>query len=111
MRGEGGERTFGGGSEGGKDVAGAVDLGGAAEGAELGGKPFRALLLEEGGSGDAAELLMDVVDPLLFAGEPEEQVAGVAGLQDLVQGASRGEVCGHSFEFNLRRRQGVEIFG
>jgi hypothetical protein len=59
----------------GDDVAAAVDTGDAAQGAELGEHPFGAALLKERGRGDAAQLEVLLVDPLLVADEPGEGVA------------------------------------
>ena len=70
-----GQRHIGAASGGGDHIAGAVDVRVPAEGAELVEEPRGALLLHEGGRRDAAELEMDLVDPLFLAGEPLETVA------------------------------------
>ena len=81
----GGEGDVGAVAFGGDDVAGAVDDGVPAEGAELVGEPGGALLLEEGGGGNAAELQVDLVDPLLLAGEPLETLAHAAVFREFAQ--------------------------
>ena len=63
---------------GGDHVAGAVDGGGPSQGLELFQKPGGAILFEECGGGDAAELEVGLVDPLFFAGEPLEAFANAA---------------------------------
>ena len=53
----------------GDHVAGAIDARDAAEGAELRQHPLGALLFEESGRGNAAELQLLFGDPLLVAGK------------------------------------------
>ena len=81
VRGEGDVR--GGSAFDGDDVAGAIDGGVPAEGAELLEKPGGAFLLEKGGGGHAAELKVLLVDPLLLAGEPLEALADAAVIGQL----------------------------
>ena len=63
-----------------------------AEGAELVEHPLGAVLFKKSGGGDAAELQVLLVDPLLFAREPLQRVA------------KNGVVYGSSHAFGERYR-------
>ena len=62
----------------GNDVAGAVDLGVAAQRAELLGHPLGALLFEEGGGGNSAQREVLFVNPELLAGEEGQALPDAA---------------------------------
>ena len=110
MGGEKDERPLRGGSEGDEDVAGAVDAGVPAERAALGGEPVGALLFEKSWRGDAAELEVNVVDPLFFARKPLERLADAGTPGDFAGGRRRGNgIRRHriSLAAMKRRREGV----
>ena len=67
--------TYGCFAGGGEHVAGAIDGGFPAGGAELFQKPGGALLFQKGGRRNAAELQVDFVDPLLLARETLQALA------------------------------------
>ena len=83
VRGEGDQRAFTGGIEERDHVAGAVDLGVAAVALELRGHPLGAAVLEEGRRGDAAQLEVLLVDPLLLAREPLQRLANSTRLRQV----------------------------
>src|SRR5690242_10837686 len=56
-------------------VTGAIDAGDASVFTELREHPFGALLLEECGRRDAADLQMLLIDPLFFTREPLQSIA------------------------------------
>ena len=64
------------------------------EGAELRRHPFGALLLEKCGRRNPAQLEMDLVDPLLFPGEPLQTLPHPAQLRDIGDGHRRGHEIG-----------------
>ena len=66
------------------------------EAAELLLKPGGALLLEEGGRGDAAELQVDLVDPLFLAREPLQALAHTAVVRQFGDVKARGSVDWHA---------------
>ena len=68
-----------------QDIAGAIDGGIAAVGAELLQEPGGAFLLQKGGSGHAAKLHVDFVDPLLLAGEELQAFADPRVVRELGQ--------------------------
>jgi hypothetical protein len=65
-----------------------------AAGAHLSGKPFGALALQKCGRGNPANLLMDFIDPLLFAREPLQDFPNLAILRHLMQ---RQRICLNAF--------------
>src|ERR1035441_7597895 len=65
------------------DIAGTIDRGIAAVGAELLQEPGGAFLLQKGGSGHAAKLHVNFVDPLLLAGEELQALADSRVVRDL----------------------------
>ena len=77
-----------------RDISGAVDSGMPAEGAELRGHPFGALLLEKRRRGHAAQLQMDFVHPLLFAREPLQRLAHAGALGHFADCHRRGQEIG-----------------
>ena len=84
----------GSGNKGRENVTRAIHAGMPAEGAKLRGHPFGALLLEERGRGHAAQLKMDIVDPLLLAREPLERLADAGALGHLADCHGRGQEIG-----------------
>ena len=75
-------------------VAGAVYSGMPSERAELRRHPLGALLFQKCGRGNAAELQMDVVHPLLLAREPLERLANAGALGQIADCHRRGQEIG-----------------
>ena len=78
----------------GDDVAATVDTRHATERAKLRQHPLGALLFEERGGWDAAELQVLLVDPLFLPDEPGQGVA---------QGYGIGQIRGHFGKRRIRR--------